>query len=218
MTPLYSIPTAFEPLSPLRPSDLVHSQNAVLEHTEKLIALDRLDLREVKPAAWGGFVLRLSMSPRLEQWWASRPNKKKHLWLDSTELDDFGTHVLVARPIADKCDGLYAALCGWRDMQEAATDLRLRCVGPALMKAHGRSIFPSSVEEITQAFQLEEHPLNSTAVPCRCRLKWGHLMRFGRPGVGPVLDYLNISEPEDTSLPILIRLGANLAIVWPDGR
>jgi hypothetical protein len=208
-----SIPYAFGALSPLRPSDLIHSQSAVLEHTEKLIALSRLDLKKVEPAAWGGFILRLSICPRLEEWWSTRANKKKHLWMDSAELDDLGTHVLMAHPIALKSDGIYAALCGWRDAQEAAADLRLRCLGPILIKTHGGAIFPSTAQEIVRQFQLEEHPLNSTAVPCRCQLKWGHLLRFGRPGVGPVLDYLNISQPEDISLPILIRLGANLAIV-----
>jgi hypothetical protein len=200
-------------LSPLRPSDLVHSRSAVLEHTEKIIALDRLDLRNVEPAAWGGFIIRLSLSPRLEEWWSTRPNKRKHLWLDSAELDDFGTHILVARPIADKSDGAYAALCGWRDIPAAAADLRLRCLGPALMKAHGGAISSSTAQEIERQFQLEERPLNSAEAPCRCRLKWGSLMRFSGQSVQAVLDYLNISQPEDISLPVLIKPGANLAIV-----
>jgi hypothetical protein len=81
------------------------------------------------------------------------------------------------------------------------------------MKAYGRSIFPSAVDEIAQEFQLEERPLNSTEVPCRCQLKWGHLLRLSRHNASEVLDYLNISQPEDISLPILIKLGANLVVV-----
>jgi hypothetical protein len=206
----------FGPLSPLRPSDLIHTRNAIQEHAEKLIALARLELGRVEPAtAWDGFVLRLPpVCPRVEEWWASRPDKKKHLWLCSLELDSFATHVLLANPIADKCDGVYAAICGWRDLQEAAADLRLRCLGPALMTSYGGAIFPSTASEIVRQFQLPERPLNSTAVPCWCRLKWGgYLLRFGRSGVGPVLDYFNITQPEDISLPILFTLGANLDIV-----
>jgi hypothetical protein len=213
MTQPYSIPTAGEVL---RPSDLIYTRGAVLENTEKLIALDRLDLREVQPAAtWEGFILRLPISSRLEEWWSTRPNKKQHLWLDSAELDLFGTHVLMARPIAHKSEGgVYAALCGWRDVQKAAADLRLRCLGPALMKAHGSAIFPLSAQEISGQFQLQERPLNSTTIPCRCQLKWGgYLLRFGRPGVQPALDFFDVPDPKDTSLPILIKLGANLAIV-----
>jgi hypothetical protein len=209
-----SISNAFDALAPVRTSDLIHSQNAILEHTEKIIALDRVDLRKIEPAAWGGFILRLSVSPRLEEWWSTRPDKRKHLWLDSAELDPFGTHALFSRQITDKSDcGAYVALCGWRDMPAAAADLRLRCLGPVLMKAYGRSIFPSTVDEIAQQFQLEERPLNSIEVPCRCRLKWGHLLRLNSDSVQAALDYLNIPQPEDVSLPILKKLGANLAVV-----
>jgi hypothetical protein len=108
---------------------------------------------------------------------------------------------------------LYAAICGWRDLQGAAADLRIRCLGPSLMKTHGPAIFPSTVGEIVRQFQLEERPLNSATVPCCCKLKWGHLLRFSRHSILAVLDYFNISEPEDISLPVLTKLGANLAIV-----
>jgi hypothetical protein len=168
---------------------------------------------KVEPAVWGGFILRLSVSPRLEEWWAGRSDKKRHLWLDSVELDDLGTHLLFSRPIADKSDDTYAALCSWRDVPAAAADLRFRRLGPALMKAYGSSIFLSTVDEIAQAFQLEERHLNSTEVPGRCRLKWGHLLRFSGQSVPAVLDYLNLEKPEHISLPILIKPGANLALV-----
>jgi hypothetical protein len=82
-----------------------------------------------------------------------------------------------------------------------------------LMKTHGPAIFPSSAQEIAREFQLEERPLNSTEVPCDSRLKWGHLLRFSQSSIPAILDYLNILRPSDSSLPILIELGANLAIV-----
>jgi hypothetical protein len=208
----YSIAPAFE--GPLRPSDLIYTRGAILEQTEKTIALDRLDLQKVEfAAAWDGFILRLSLSARLEEWWATRPNKQHHLWLDSSELDDFGTHALVTHPIALKSADTFAAICGWRDVPKAAADLRIRCLGPALIKTHGSAIFPAAVQEIARQFQLEEQPPNSIAVPCRCRLKWGHLWRFSGPSVNEVLDYLNISPPVDISLPVLVKLGANLALV-----
>ena len=206
-------PTTFEPLSPLRPSDLIHTRNAIQEHTEKLIALSKLDLREVEFAAWGGFILRLSPCPRLEEWWGCRPNRKKHVWIDSAELDDFRTTLLLAHSNAKNSDGIYAAICSWRDVQEAAADLRIRYLGPDLLAMHGPNIFTSTAQEIIQRFQLEERPLNSTAIPCCCRLKWGYLQRFPQPSIPAVLDYYNIAQPEDVSLPILVKLGANLAIV-----
>src|SRR5262249_53883429 len=74
-------------------------------------------------------------------------------------------------------------------------------------------IFPSTVQEIVGYFKLPERPLNSTAIPCYCRLKWGYLQRFSQPHIPAVLDYFNIAQPKDISLPILFTLGANLAIV-----
>ena len=205
-----SVSNVFAALSPLRPSDLPHSQNAVLEHTEKLIALDRLELERVEPAAWGGFILRLSGSPRLEEWWTARPNKKKHLWFDSTELGDFGTQVFFSRSI----DCIYAAACSWLDAPEAAADLRTRYLGPDLLAMHGPAIFQVTAQEITRHFQLEERPLNSTTIPCYCRLKWGYLQRFPWPDIPASLDYLlNIAQPQDVSLPILFKLGANLCAI-----
>jgi hypothetical protein len=199
---------------PLRPDDLIHSRSAVLENTEKLIALDRLELEKVQPAAWGGFILQLSGSSRLEQWWSGRPDKKKHLWLDSSELDEFGTQLLLTRLINDRTSGgIYAALCTWSDAPKAAADLRIRCLGPALIKAQGSAIFPATAQEIAQQFKLAEQPLNSTAVPCYCRLKWGYLKRFSGPSIPAVLDYFNIAQPQDISLPVLFTLGANLALV-----
>jgi hypothetical protein len=202
-----------EPGFPLRPSDLIHSRSAVLENTEKLIALDRLELDKVQSAAWGGFILQLSGSSRLEQWWSGLPDKKKHLWLDSAELDKFGTQLLLTRPITDSTSGdVYAALCTWWDAPKAAADLRIR-LGLALMEAQGSAIFPATAQEIVGYFELPERPLNSTAIPCYCQLKWGYLKRFSGPSIPAVLDYFNIAPPEDISLPILFTLGANLALV-----
>ena len=149
-----SISNALGVLLPLRPSDLIHTQGAILERTEEILALDRLDLRKVEPTHWG-FILRLSVSPRLGGWWSAHRHKKKHLWLDSAELDQFGTHLLLSRQVADKGFGTYAAVCSWRDVPAAAADMRLRCLGPILMKTYARSIFRSTVDEIAQQFQLD---------------------------------------------------------------
>jgi hypothetical protein len=129
------------------------------------------------------------------------------------ELGDFGTYVLVAHPNANKSDCIYAAVCGWSDVQKAAADLRSRCLGPDLLKIHGPAIFASTAQEIVGHFKLPERSLNSTAIPCCCRLTWGYLQRFSQPNIPTVLDYFNIAQPEDISLPILFTLGANLAIV-----
>ena len=128
------------------------------------------------------------------------------------ELDDLGTQALFSGQISGNGDA-YVAICSWRDVPAAAVDLRLRWVGPLLLKTHGPSIFLESAQEIAQAFQLEERPLNSTAIPCCCRLKWGYLQRFPQPSIPAALDYYNIAQPKDVSLPILVKLGANLAIV-----
>src|SRR5258708_3808301 len=79
---------------PFRLSDLIHTQNAVLARAEELCALDKLELGQVEPFAWG-FALKPRLSQRFVDW-AKNLCFARHLWMDSTELDRFATTLFLS--------------------------------------------------------------------------------------------------------------------------
>jgi hypothetical protein len=78
--------------APFRESDLFNTRNAILVRTEEALALDRIPLSEVKPFEWG-FLLRPKRSARFLSWWKGLGSSEHHLWLESAELDHFGTQL-----------------------------------------------------------------------------------------------------------------------------
>jgi hypothetical protein len=211
--------------APLRSSDLIHSQDATLARTEELLALDRIPLAKVELLS-GIFLLRPTLSPCFFDWWKSLRSNRHHHWMDSAQLDAFGTqlflsHAFIAetptkpfhKPINSPL-GAYAAVCSWRDAPRAAGYLRSECLGPILLSAYGTDLFPITSSEITQRLALCEGSLNSSALPHYCRMEWGILLRTDRDNVSRILEYFNFDQPTDCSIPAVAKLGGLTSSIY----
>ncbi len=209
---------------PLRPSDLLHSRDAILVRTEELIALDRIPLEKVEALRWG-YLLKPPRSKRFLERYQNHA-ASHHLWLDSIEADHFGTHVLfshqfiVANPVnpfhrsINLPFGTYVAVCSWRDVSQATAYLRQEHIGPALSSAYDNDFFAITSGQITQALGLSEGSFNSLALPHYCPTQWGTLLRIDRDHAQRVLDYFNVEQPADCSIPTIDNLGGGLAALY----
>ena len=209
---------------PLRPSDLLHSRDAILARTEELIALDRIPLEKVEALRWG-FLLKPPRSKRFLERYQNQASSH-HLWLEAIEADHLGTHVLFShefivtsplnpfhRPI-NLPFGSYAAVCSWRDVSRATACLRREHIGPALSSAYDNDVFAITSGQITHALGLSEGSFNSLALPHYCPTQWGTLLRIDRDHAQRVLDYFNVEQPADCSIPAIDNLGGGLAALY----
>jgi hypothetical protein len=209
---------------PLRPGDLLHSRDAILARTEELIALDRIPLEKVDAFRWG-FLLKPARSKRFLERYKNQASSH-HLWLDSIQADHFGTHVLFShqfivanlantfhRPI-NYPFGTYVAVCSWRDVSQVTAYLRQEHIGPALSSAYDNDFFAITSVQTTQALGLSEGSFTSLALPHYCPTPWGILLRIDRDSVGRILDYFNVDQPADYSIPTIDKLGAGLAALY----
>lgn len=184
-------------LSPLRPSDLVNSHSALGQWMEELAAIDRLPLDHVQPRDWG-FLLSLRGSARFRNWWTERPFGK-HFLLWSSELDRYGSQLLLSSP-----PRLYAALCSWLDLPQAAEDLR-----EATGESRGWNTRETYSTEIIAALQIPEGSLNAS-LPNHCETRWGKWLRVDSGNIEHVLDYLLLDRPATWADPHLVSLGAHV--------
>jgi hypothetical protein len=208
----------------LRPSDFLHSRDAILARTEEVIALDRIPFQKVEALRWG-FLLTPPRSKRFLERYKNQATSH-HLWLDSIEADHFGTQVLFShefivtnpvnpfhRPI-NYPFGTYVAVCSWRDVSQATAYLRQEHIGPALSSAYDNDFFAITSDQITQALGLSEGSFNSLALPHYCPTQWGTLLRIDRDNAQRVLDYFNLESPAERSLPTIDKLGGGLAALY----
>jgi hypothetical protein len=194
---------------PMRLDDFVHSRNARLDLLEQLRARARLSLDAITPAVWG-FGICLNRSSRVYEWWFDHLGIQRHAWLDSVELDHYGTCLMLSRRIGAIPYGRYGAICSWADLPQAAEYLRQTYVGPVLWDSYREGILSVYTSEITGALAIPEAALNSTQLPGRCTTKWGELLRIDSANVERVLSYFVVARPTDCEKPFLLNLGANI--------
>jgi hypothetical protein len=191
---------------PIRRDDLVHSQAALGERLEELIARDKLSLTSIEPFPFG-YVVRPSLSARFREWWETLTISQR-FWLNSSELDSLGSQLLVSRDPF----GLCAALCFWQDFSLAANHLRIHHIGPALWEAYKTSLLERIVAELTPKFGLVKRPLNSQETPNYADAKWGVLVQLKCDQATELLeDYLCLPSPRDRSIPSLVKFGGNVS-------
>jgi hypothetical protein len=87
-----------EPISsPIRRTDLVHSEVSLRKALEEFIWRGRLELTAVEPVPPLGYIVRPpSLAPRLRDWLSTQKSSPR-LWMDLIELDELGSQLLVAR-------------------------------------------------------------------------------------------------------------------------
>ena len=209
---------------PLRSGDLFHSRGAILARTEELIALERIPPEQVDALEWGFLLKTSACAQRL--WERYKTKSSHHLWLDSVEADQFGTHIFFShqfvvtpelnpfyRPL-DLGYGAYTAVCSWREANEVATWLRKEHIAPRLLTAYGADLLTITSAQITLALRLSEGSFNSALLPHYCPTQWGTLLRIDRTNLGRVLEYFNLEEPADCSIPVIDQLGGGLSILY----
>jgi hypothetical protein len=201
---------------PMRADDFVHSRSARLDLLEQLTALDRLSLDAITPFVWG-YETRLTGSSRLFNWWFAHPEIQQHAWLDSIELQPYGTCLLLNRQIGATPYGRYGAICSWADLPQAAEHLRQSYVGPVLWNTYGEGILESYTAEIIHGLEIPGAPLNSSQLPSHCTAKWGELLRIDSANLARVLSYFVVEKPSDCQQPLLVNLGAKTFAVFAFG-
>jgi hypothetical protein len=194
----------------VRPSDLVNSHTAApLEWVETVVALDRIHLSNVQAHDWG-YKLRLSWSARFSKWWFERADVRSLFLLHATELDRYGTHLLIGRPPGSCSVSPYTAICPWTALPQAAEELRTTHIGAEFWDSvrDKETVLAAYAADITTALELPEAPLNTRELPAVCHLKWGVLLRLGPEQIERALDYLAVEKPLDCSVPLKVDLGA----------
>jgi hypothetical protein len=193
-----------EPISsPIRRTDLVHSEASLRKALEKLIARGRLELTAVEPVSPLGYIVRpLSLTPRLRDWLAAQKGSPR-LWLDVIELDELGSQLLVAR----EPYGLALGLAAWQDIPSIASLLRTNVIGPSLWEAHKTLLLGRVVEELSARFGLVKRALNSRETAAYAQTEWGVLITL-KPEQGlELFEYFCLPAPKHLDLPILAKLG-----------
>jgi hypothetical protein len=203
---------------PMRVDDFVHSRNDRLDLLEQLTALDRLSLDAITPATvWGGFSIRLNGSAKFQSWWFAHPEIQRHTWLDSIELNPYGTCLILNRQIGATPYGRYGAICSWTNLPQAAEHLRQSYVGPTLWDTYREGILETYTAEVIHALEIPEAALNSSQLPSHCAIKWGKLLRIDSATLERVLSYFVVERPLDCQKPFLADLGAKVFAVFAFG-
>jgi hypothetical protein len=192
--------------SPIRRDDLDHTRSALRERMEENIARDKLSLVNIEPFPFG-FVFRPALSARFRSWWETQ-SVTPRFWLDSAEIDSFGSQLLVARDPFGPC----AALCFWQDFSLAANHLRIQEIGPALWAAHKTLLLGRIINELIPKLGLIKRPLNSQETPSYADTEWGILVHLKCEQATELLeDYFCVPVPRDRLIPSLVNLGGNVS-------
>jgi hypothetical protein len=190
--------------SPFRRSDLVHSDNAFTVRVEELLAHQAIPFDKIIPGP-GGVVISGS-SLRVDELWPTR-NSKRYLWVDSAQIDSFGTTWMRTRRAPH-----FTALCAWPEADSALRHLQRDFIGPALWDIHRSSIIEVVLEELCDRFGFVARPLNSAELPAIARLDWGYLIQLTGNELAGVREYFLLG-PSQYDVPIFHHLGAHLVMV-----
>src|SRR5258708_3533442 len=113
--------------APVRPSDLINGQRAVLEWVEELDALGQLKTSDIDPFP-EGYVLRLPASECINQWLFDHGPFTSHFLVQSAKLDRFGSTLSLGRQTKKAPTQFYASIASWRNQLEMVRRLRTQYI------------------------------------------------------------------------------------------
>jgi hypothetical protein len=196
--------------SPLRPTDLTHTQGAILQHAERIIAWSRLPAERILPTEWG---LLIDQHRSLRKWCfqISATVQRSHL-LELAELDEYGIHALVSDAIGGLERGDYIALCAWPNIPHATEHLRSKCLGPAIAKTYNNGALRMHITRALIALGIPERPANDVQLPSCTKIRWGSLVRLDNGTAQRAVDYFNLTTP--VYEPTTGELGADAFLIY----
>src|SRR5260221_3891891 len=194
--------------APVRPSDLINGQRAVLEWVEELDALGQLKTSDIDPFP-EGYVLHLPASECISQWLLDHGPFTPHFLVQSAKLDRFGSTLSLGRQTRTAQAQLYASITSWRNQPEMVRRLRTRYIGPSFSE-DSVTATEHFIVAITEALQLPERASNSRQLPNWCGTKWGATLRVDSPHIARVIDYLLLERPLPSEEPSVTELGAKV--------
>jgi hypothetical protein len=188
--------------SALRPADLTHTRDAILEHAERIVAWSRLPAERILPLHWG-LLIDQHGSPR--KWvFPSRATVQRSHLINLAELDEYGIHALVSDAIGELESGAYIALCAWPDIPFATEHLRGKCLGPAITTTYNNGALRMHVGRALTALKIPERPANDSQLPACTKIRPGTLIRLNSDTAPRATDYFNlitsVSEPTTSDL------------------
>jgi hypothetical protein len=179
--------------SPLRPSDLTHTQGAILELAERIVAWSRLPAEHILPTEWG---LLINQHGALRRWHLPGSASVQHCHLIRlAEQDQYGVHALLTDTVGPLLAGEYIALCAWPHIPQAAQYLRSKCLGPVMEKTYNNGALRMHVSQALSALQIPGRPANDLQLPSYTEIRWGTLLRLDASTAQQTIDYFNLITP-----------------------
>jgi hypothetical protein len=151
--------------APVRPSDLINGQRAVLEWVEELDALGQLKTSDIDPFP-EGYVLHLPASECINKWLFDHGPFTPHFLVESAKLDRFGSTISLGRQTKTAQAQFYASITSWRNQLEMVRRLRTQYIGPSFSE-DSVTTTEHFIVAITEALQLSERASNSRHEPLR---------------------------------------------------
>jgi len=197
------------PLAPLRSSDLLNTQQAVLAHAEQILAYSRLPAERALSTDWG---VLINQAEAIRKWRGPLESTLEHCHLlDLVELDRFGVTALLNRKIGNLPERDYIAICPWNNAPLAATHLRVRCLARAL---HPDTALATHATEIAYHLEIPERSLNDARLPSRSKIRSGTLLRLDSDSAKALRGYFNLVEATNLAEPAIAELGADSYLIY----
>src|SRR5258708_1220954 len=194
--------------APVRPSDLINGQRAVLEWVEELDALGQLKTSDIDPFP-EGYVLHLPASECINKWLFDRGPFTPHFLVESAKLDRFGSTLSLGRQTKTAQAQFYASITSWPNHLEMFPRLPTQYIGSSFSE-DSVTATEHFIVAITEALQLSERPSNSRQLPNWCVTKWGATLRVDPPNIARVIDYLLLERLLPGDEPFVTELGAKV--------
>jgi hypothetical protein len=197
------------PLSPLRPSDLAHTQHAVLGYAEQALAHDRLPADRSRPVAGG---LIIDQVNAVRKWRGPLNHTPEHCHLaDLLELDHFGVTALWNRKIGNIPEASYLAICPWDSVPTVATYLRTHCLAQAM---HPQTAQAMHLAEADARLGIPERSPNDGRLPSYSRIRPGPLWRLDSASAENFRHYFNLADPAHQPELCTTELGGNSYLIY----
>jgi hypothetical protein len=192
--------------TPFRRGDLVHTDQALGQRLEELLAQSKIAPANVHPFQGGYIVCGVTPIEASRLW--DVHNVVSRLWSDSMEIDSLGTTAHFSRDPAG-----FVALSTWLEADVASAKLRKDFVGAALWNKRQSELLPVVAQQLTKKFSLVSRPANSTELPSIVKLAWGYLAQLPAAELSALSDYIYLPAVKEYDLPIVHELSGHLVTV-----
>jgi hypothetical protein len=195
--------------TPLRATDLTHTQQAVLLHAEQIAAYGRLPAEQILPNPWG-LLLNQTDAERTWRGPMDAAPERGH-FVNKFELDPFGVTAITNRKIGDIPEARYVALCPWPNIPLAASHLRTHCMGPELRRY---AVLSLHLNEACSHLDIPERSANDARLPSRVTIRCGTLFRLDAGSAKALRCYFSLPNIVDLTEPAIAELGADSYLIY----